>query len=254
MTNAVPVVQWDENPFALRTQVQRLAALNRGLIFRFRRSLGWNLAQAAALVDIPLGNLPVLMIYDYEQIGPRDDLTSIGVATQGAILMSNTQVSGGTRTHVFKGSSFPSEFVTTGEEYACLTIRERQLFDMLRASPPLVTAGINLNYGDHAAVFASDREPAFRGVPRVDYPTPGEWIYHRRREGFHDAAFRVRGDVKWDDTNLCWGAQRIREAASGQMDGLNSPGRWTTIRMNIHMHVQAQSAGAPLTTDEPWVD
>jgi hypothetical protein len=250
----IPVVQWDDDPFTLRAQVQQLLALNRGLIFRFRRSRGWNLTQAAALVGLPLGEIPILMIYDYEQIGLRDDLTSIGLAAQGAILTSNAQVLGGVRTHVFKGSSFPSEFVTTGEEYACLTIRERQLFDMLKASPPIVAAGIGLNYGDHAAVFASDREPAFRGVPRVDYPMPGEWIYHRRREGFYNAACRVRADAKWDDSNLCWGAQRIREAANGQMDGLNSPGRWTTIRMNIHMHVQAQSADASLTTDEPWAD
>jgi hypothetical protein len=250
----IPVVQWSDNAHALRTQIQRLAALNRGLIFRFRRSRGWNLTQAAALVGLPLGEIPVLMIYDYEQIGLRDDLTSIGVTAQGAILTANSQFSGAVRTHVFKGSSFPSEFATTGEEYACLTIRERQLFDMLKASPPLVSAGIDLNYGDHAAVFASDREPAFRGVPRVDYPTPGEWIYHRRREGFYDAACRVRSDSKWDDANLCWGAQRIRQAASGQMDGLNSAGRWTTIRMNVHMHVQAQSAGVSLITDEPWVD
>lgn len=250
----IPVVQWNDNPFVLRQQVQQLATLNRGLIFRFRRSHGWNLAQTAALTDIPLGTLPVLMVYDYEQIGLRDDLTAIGIVVQGAILASNAQLTGGVRTHVFKASSFPSEFTTTGEEFACLPIRERQLYDMLRASPPIIAAGIELQYGDHAAIFASDREPAFRGVPRVDYPTPGEWIYYRRREGFYEAAKLVRGDNKWDDSNLCWGAQRIREAASGQMEGLNAAGRWTTIRVNIHMHVQAQSAGAPLTTDEPWVD
>lgn len=250
----IPVVQWNDNRSILQRQVQQLAALNRGLIFRFRRSHGWNLAQAAALADFNLGELPILMMYDYEQIGSRDDLTAIGVTIQGAVLTLNGQFAGGARTHVFKASSFPSEFTRTGEEYACLTIRERQLYQMLKASPPIVAAGIDLQYGDHAAIFASDRLPAFRGVPRVDYPTAGEWIYHRRREGFYDAATRVLGDDKWDDSNLCWGAQRIREAASGHMQGLNAAGRWTTIRMNIHMHVQAQSAGASLTIDEPWVD
>jgi hypothetical protein len=250
----IPVVQWNDNPALLKAQVERLAGLSRGLIFRFRRSRGWNLTQVAALSGLSLGQHHLLMIYDYEQIGIRDDLTSIGVMAQSAILSANSHISGGSRTHVFKASSFPSEFSSTGEEYACLTIRERQLYDMLKSSPPIVAADIDLQYGDHAAIFASDRDPAFRGVPRVDYPTPGEWIYHRRREGFHDAAVRVRGDTKWDDNNLCWGAQRIREAAEGKMEGLNAPGKWTTIRMNIHMHVQAQSAGASLTTDEPWVD
>lgn len=250
----IPVVQWADDPDLLRAQVQQLAALNRGLIFRFRRSRGWNLTQAAELAGLSFDQNHLLMVYDYEQIGLRDDLTSIGVMAQSAILSSNSHFSGGSRTHVFKASSFPSEFTSTGEEYACLTIRERQLYDMLKSSPPIVAAGIDLQYGDHAAIFASDRDPAFRGVPRVDYPTPGEWIYHRRREGFHNAAVRVRQDIKWDDSNLCWGAQRIREAAEGKMEGLNAAGKWTTIRMNIHMHVQAQSAGASLTTDEPWVD
>lgn len=250
----IPVIQWSNDPVALRTQVERLAGLNRGLIFRFRRSQGWNMGHVAALSGLNFGQTPILLIYDYEQIGSRADLTSIGIVIQRALLSLSAQFAGGIRTYIFKASSFPSEFTSTGEEYACLTIRERQLYEMLRASPPLIAAGIDLRYGDHAAIFASDREPAFRGVPRVDYPTPGEWIYHRRREGFHDAAVRVRGDVLWDEANLCWGAHRIREAAAGNMVGLNAAGRWTTIRMNIHMHVQAQSAGAALTTDEPWID
>lgn len=250
----IPVVQWSDDPVALRAQVERLSGLNRGVIFRFRRSRGWNAENIAALSGLNFSQMPILLVYDYEQIGPRDDLTAIGIAIQGALLSSSAQFAGGICTHVFKASSFPSEFTSTGEEYACLTIRERQLYDMLRTSPPIVAAGIDLRYGDHAAIFASDREPAFRGVPRVDYPMPGEWIYHRRREGFYDAAMRVRGDARWDEANLCWGAHRIREAAAGNMAGLNAAGRWTTIRMNIHMHVQAQSAGAALTTDEPWID
>ena len=250
----VPVVQWTDNQSLLRAQVDRLASLGRGIILRFRRSRGWNLEQAAALAALPLGDVPLLMVYDYEQIKAGDDLTSIGVMIQRAILASNSLIVGGKRDYVFKASSFPSEFASIGEEYACLPIRERLLFDMLKSSPPIVAAGIQLSYGDHAAVYASDREPAFRGVPRVDYPTPGEWFYHRRREGFQKAAEYVRADARWDDTNLCWGAHRIREAATGQMEGLNAAGRWTTIRMNIHMHVQAHSVGVALTTDEPWTD
>jgi hypothetical protein len=250
----IPVVQWSNDVAQLRAQVQQLLALGRGLIFRFRRSSGWNLAHSAALADLPLGQTNILMIYDYEQIGQRDDLTMTGTTIQSAILSSNSHLQGGYRSYVLVASSFPSEFTSTGEEYACLTIRERQLYNMLKSSPSIVAAGIDLQYGDHASVFVADRPPAFRGVPRVDYPTPGEWIYHRRRQGFQDAAVRVRQDAKWDDSNLCWGAQRIREAAEGKMQGLNAAGRWTTIRMNIHMHVQAQLAGAPIATDEPWVD
>lgn len=250
----IPVIQWSKDPSAVRLQVERLVRLKRGIILRFRRTQGWNLEEAAALTAIPLEAVPVLMVYDYEQIKPNDDLTSIGIPTQGAILSANSLVVGGMRDHVFVASSWPAEFKSSGEQYARLPIKERQLFDLLKSSPPLVKAGIKLGYGDHAAVYVSEREQAFKGVPRVDYPSAGDWIYHRRREGFQKAAEMVKADAKWDETNNCWGAHRIREAASGQMEGLGAPGRWTTIRVHLHIHVQAQSAGAPLSTDEPWSD
>jgi len=250
----IPVVQWSADPLTLQLQVDRLMQLGRGIIFRFRRTHGWNLTEAAALTGISLGASPVLMVYDYEQIKPNDDLTSIGIPAQGAILSANSLVTGGQRDHVFVASSWPSEFKSFGEEYACLPLKERRLFDLLKASPPLVNSGISLGYGDHAAVYVSERDPAFKGVPRVDYPTAGDWIYHRRKEGFEMAASLVRNDPKWDETNNCWGAHRIREAAAGNMEGLNGAGRWTTIRVHLHMHVQATSAGTPLSTDEPWTD
>lgn len=250
----VPVIQWSEDSEAVRRQVQRLSALGRGIILRFRRSQAWNMQEASALTSIDLSSNKVLMLYDYEQISRNDDLTTIGVPIQGTIIALNKIIHGGVRDHVLAASSWPNEYKTSGEEYARLPIKERQLFELLRNSPPLLNSNIHLAYGDHAAVYVSEKESAFKGVPRVDYPSPGEWIYHRRREGFAAAAALVRLDKKWDDSNLCWGAQRIREASVGKMHGLNAPGPWTTIRIHLHMHVQAQSAGSPLNTDEPWSD
>ncbi|MFN3675771.1 MAG: beta family protein [Sphingomonas pseudosanguinis] len=250
----IPVLQWGGDPSTIQSQALRLASFGRGIIIRFRRSQNWNITEAASLTGIPFGDMPVLLVYDYEQISRSDDLTAVGIGVQGAIISTNSLLNGGNRDHVFMASSFPESFKSEGEEYACMQIKERRLHEMLSTSPVIRNAGIDLKYGDHAAVFASDREDAFKGVPRVDYPTKGEWIYHRRREGFHDAAHRVKNDPKWDDENLCWGAQRIREAASGKMEGLNAAPRWTAIRINIHLHVQAHSAGVALGTDEPWTD
>jgi len=125
----------------------------------------------------------------------------------------------------------------------------------LATSPPILQAGIDLKYGDHAAVFAADREPAFRGAPRVDYPTAASWIYHRCPAGFDVAVGRVRSDPLWNDGLLCWGAQRIRTAASGNMTGLNAQGPWVTIRLNIHMHLQAhRDDGGVVSIEEEWQD
>jgi hypothetical protein len=252
---AVPTAIWTDDPVALVQQVERLAALGRGLVFRFRRSQGWNLAQASALRAARLNGAPLLLIFDHEQISVREDLTSVGLSALGAMLTINDMLTEGVRTFVFAGSSFPSQFAEIDPEHARIDIRERTLFDMLRTSPRLSAAGIILEYGDHASVYAAERPPAFRGAPRVDYPTKTSWIYHRCKTGYALAVERVKADALWDDELLCWGAQRIRTAAAGDLTGLNSQTPWVAIRINIHLHLQAHfGSGTPGRIDEPWRD
>ncbi|MBB3938239.1 beta family protein [Aureimonas phyllosphaerae] len=251
----IPTVIWADNHAALRTQVSRLAALGRGLVFRFRRSQGWNLADAASLLDLALGDGPVLFMFDCEQIGARDDLTAIGLSVRGAMLAVAGMFEPENSEFMLCGSSFPSQFAEINPEHAVIDIRERVLFQMLRASPLLLQAGVVLKYGDHASVFAGEREPAFRGAPRVDYPTRSRWVYHRCAQGFSTAVARVRADSRWDETLLCWGAQRIRRAHGGDLQGLNSQSPWVAMRINIHLHLQAHhDDGGALVIEEAWVD
>ena len=161
--------------------------LGRGLVVRFRRTHSWNLAQAANLHGLSLESAPLLLVFDCEQIGLRDDLTSMGLSAQNAILAVNNLFPSSDRTFVLLGSSFPGEFASIDAEHAVLDIRERILFEMIRTSMPLRQAGIELRYGDHASVFAAEREPAFRGAPRVDYPTTTNWVYHRCAINFETA-------------------------------------------------------------------
>lgn len=250
-----PTVQWSNNVAELRKEVEELLDLGRGLIFRFLRSANWNMTQLAGLHGIQFGSQPLLVVFDYGQLGRNEDLTVVGLGVQGAILAVRQMLPGLSLTFVVTGSSFPSSFSDIHPEYADLAIRERQLFDMLRLSPPIVQAGIELRYGDHASVFAADREPAFRGAPRVDYPLRTRWVYHRSKLGFADAVSSLRGGADWDDQLLCWGAHRIRTAASGDLSGLGSQGPWVTIRLNIHMHLQAYFAeGGTNPIEEEWVD
>ncbi len=251
----IPTIQWTGDSNEILGQVQRLEQLGRGLVLRLRRTENWNFDKITALTTHNFKSNNLLVIFDCEQIEPREDLTVIGTSVQNALLSVNSILSGGNRTYVLAGSSFPSSFADIHPEYANLPLRERQLFDLLKLSPPLLQAGISLEYGDHASVYAADRPPAFRGAPRVDYPTATSWIYHRTRDGFDVAAKKVRNDPLWDDSLLCWGAQRIRTAVGGNMTGLNSQGPWVSIRLNIHLHRQAHM-GSDATTpiEEDWED
>jgi hypothetical protein len=251
----IPTVQWSDNLMELRFEVEQLLALGRGLILRFRRTQAWNIAQLTGLLGIDFGAAPVLLIFDAEQIARNEDLTVLGMSAQSALLAARQLVPIDSSTFVLTASSFPSSFSDIHPTYAQLAIRERQLYEMLRQSPPLIQAGIQLRYGDHASVFAADREPSFRGAPRVDYPLHTRWVYHRSSISFSDAVQCLRSGPDWNDQLLCWGAQRIRTASEGDMTGLGSQTPWVAIRLNIHMHLQAHFAqGGTDPIDEPWID
>lgn len=253
--HAVPTVIWNDDPVLLQGQISRLSSLGRGLVFRFRRSQSWNIAQLASLYSVDFSREHVLLVFDFEQISPREDLTSAGLSAQGVILSIKAMLVARSTSFVFAGSSFPSQFAEIDPAHAVIEMRERILFEMLRTSPPMIAAGINLQYGDHASVYAAERPPAFRGAPRVDYPTGSGWIFYRCKQGFQLAASRVRDDSRWNDQLLCWGAQRIRTAAIGNMAGLNSQTPWVAIRINIHMHIQAHLGDDPSAPiEETWHD
>lgn len=251
----VPTIQWTNNLPELRREVEGLGGMGRGMIFRFRQSQGWNIAQFASLLGVDFGSGVLIFIFDVEQISRSEDLTSLGMSVQGAMLAIRQLIPNQITSFVLAGSSFPSSFSDIHPSYADLPIRERQLFDLLRLSPPILQAGIDLRYGDHASVFAADRDPAFRGAPRVDYPLNSRWVYHRNSIGYAEAVQALRNGPDWNDELLCWGAQRIRVAAGGDLTGLRAQAPWVSIRLNIHMHLQAHfSEGGSSSVDEVWID
>lgn len=253
--NIIPVVQWSDSPLQLNGQIEKLAGLGRGLVFRFRKSKGWNLGQLGAVDFSELQHVPKLMILDYEQIGRKEDLTLAGHSVQNAALAVKSALGGLHADFTFLGSSFPSQFSDIHPTTQKLQMKERVLHSLVAASPPILAAGITLSYGDHAAVYAAPRERGYGGPPRVDYPTADSWIYHRRTkaEGFVPAATAVMAEPDWDDALLCWGAQEIRRAAAGNVTGLGALSPWTGVRIAIHMHLQAHAGGDPTAPiEEPW--
>ena len=257
-TAHIPVFQWVSDASQATLQFDRLISLGRSIVFRFRRSQNWNLPQLQLLPKAKFAGHSILVVLDSEQISRSADLTVIGNGVQQAALSIAQHLDQASLSFVVIGSSFPAEFASIHPEYAEMPIRERQLHAMLNPSPPLLQAGIDLRYGDYAGVFADEKPTAFKGRPRVDLACPTQWIYHRRpeTEGYGSAAQLVVGSSHWDEALMCWGAQEIRRAAAGNLQGLGSGTPWTAIRINMHLHQQAHfesgAAGGP--QEEEWQD
>jgi hypothetical protein len=176
----IPTVIWSDDSANLTMEVEELAKLGRGIVLRLRRSEGWNIGHVNSMNKISLNNVHILVIIDCEQIPLREDLTIVALDIQNAILRANNLITSSSITFVMIGSSFPSNFASIDKVTAKIAIRERQIYFLLKDNPTLTQEGIALRYGDYSAVFAAEREPQFRGLPRVDYPAPLSWVYHRR--------------------------------------------------------------------------
>lgn len=252
-----PTVLWSDDASLVRAQVEALASLDRGLVFRLHQSEGWNIDKLALLAGMSFRAVPILVFVDCGQISRLSDLTVLALSVQGALVRAQDILKEGELDFVVAGSSFPSTFSDIDPKRAEIEIRERRIFSLLRDSGELLRGGIKIKYGDHASVYAAFREQQFRGLPRVDYPGPVKWIYHRRSsaEGFCAAAAAIVAEPEWNNELLCWGAQEIRRAASGDGAGLGSASSWTAIRINVHLHQQAHfgAAGAPVI-EELWKD
>ena len=100
-------------------------------------------------------------------------------------------------------------------------------------------------YGDYASIHGEFYEGAFaRFVARIDYPTPSSWIFERRSANgnddtrvqlYADAAQALMRDENWNDDLECWGADIIRQAASGTLAKFGTPGKWISVRLNLHI-------------------
>lgn len=136
------------------------------------------------------------------------------------------------------GSSFPSSVVPFGESEGIIPILERQLFFEIGGREVAL-------YSDYASISAEIGQPAYRFVPRVDYPMPLSWTYFRERNteengnrGYVIAAERLVSSVEFDKYLDCWGKSIIARVASGDLTKMGSPAKWIAVRVNCHITQQ----------------
>lgn len=120
-------------------------------------------------------------------------------------------------------------------------------------------------YGDYASIHGEFYEGSFaRFVARIDYPTPGVWIFQRRqqqpqveREALYiNAAENIISDENWDDTLDAWGKDTIERVAAGHVDGFKAPGKWISVRLNLHIEriVQFLEQGITMPDSDEFDD
>lgn len=132
-------------------------------------------------------------------------------------------------------------------------ILERELHEAIGADAVI--------YGDHASIHA--RTKAATGgkyTPHIDCALVDAWVFERRpnsdSQGYIEAAqaiIEACPECLEDDT---WGADAIRRAASGNINGLKMRSAWIAVRVNMHLTRQFElSSGASQNaTDEDEED
>jgi hypothetical protein len=156
------------------------------------------------------------------------------------------------------GSSFPNSFVEYGLHSGPVRILERKIWEKF-------SEDFNCRYGDYAAVNVEGPSGGRRPPARVDYAQTDHWRFERRtipnRETdpgpfYQEAAQAVMSSDSWDPEDGSWGADEIRAAAAGHLEGRKGQRRWSAVRINLHLYRQISSLNslAGDAVEEDWED
>jgi Beta protein len=155
---------------------------------------------------------------------------------------------------VIASSSFPDSFSGLESDGEKL-IHERTLFENTRRD----YNAARLSYGDWGSTRSPQEASPMTNIPRIDLPKPKLWACFRRNDSAQscrDIAVAILKNSMWDKNLAIWGTYTIRCTAEGLTGGIASPGMATAVRINIHMHLQAQFEAPDRIddTDEPYED
>ncbi|MEZ2577936.1 beta family protein [Buttiauxella ferragutiae] len=136
-------------------------------------------------------------------------------------------------------TSFPSSvanFCRENGQSGYIDILERELHQNIGGRDVSI-------YGDHGSIHSVVYDNMIgRYVPRIDIALDDAWYFERRpgqnKEGFVDAAKSILTEYPQYQDEKSWGALMIRNAASGDINGMGSPAKWIAVRVNLHLNKQ----------------
>lgn len=245
---AVPVLRSTGFGFPdLARQLDHVEAIDKGLIVRVEPRRTANLQTTAELIN---NRIPENVVFVFDCGWGRDIL--LQAASCVAQIDPLIDVSEDFE-FVVGGSSFPDSFSKQGDRIP-ISMIERLLFQEVRR---------NLNRGDLVyGDWGSTRPPSdpipMKNVPRIDFALPGQWIAHRSGNGedYEDLAEEVLADSAWTDGLGIWGEYMVESTAAGLEPAIKSPAMAAAVRVNLHMHIQANfdDPTSMVVSDEPFDD
>ncbi|TMN34115.1 hypothetical protein [Pseudoalteromonas sp. S2755] len=168
----------------------------------------------------------LLIIIENGQITPENQNKSLNSTTT---LLNALRQEDQSIEIVTSASSFPKSFppytTNKAKSYGEIPILEWQNYHSFGGKDVAI-------YGDHASIHAMFYEPRRATfVARVDYPTPGTWIFERRQlenkddprdVKYTEASRAIIQNECWDEELEAWGKDIIIKSAEGILDKFKS--------------------------------
>ncbi len=143
------------------------------------------------------------------------------------------------------GQQLPRLFFANIGDRGTIQVDERFLYNNLVRRHNSAT----LIYGDWGSTRPPSTEQVpMRNIPRIDLPTPSQWVSFRRdkeldeEEDYTDIAQRVVADADWPADLDIWGTYTIEWTANGEPGAIRSPATAAAAR-SISIFTDKLSSG-----------
>jgi hypothetical protein len=139
-------------------------------------------------------------------------------------------------------TSFPSSvirFCHENKQSGFIDVMERDFHQSIGGQSVAI-------YGDHGSIHSVVYDDVMgRYIPRIDIALDDAWYFERRPDskdanGYIDAAKSILKEYPSYESDPSWGAEMIRNAASGNVTGMGSPAKWIAVRVNLHLSKQIE--------------
>lgn len=246
----IPVAQIGIDPREERAQIQRLHALGRGLAVHVERDAFGSLGILASVIgELTGGGQDVCFIIDYGAV--RAD--HLLVAAQAVGLIETLRTRAPLSAASVSASSFPQNFSNLPRQL----IYERRLFNEIAGQ----IGSAALIYGDRGSARADQLSGGSGVIPaRIDYPEFDQWTFFRSEEaglfGYIEQARALMASDIWNGGLRVWGTQMIERTARGDASAIDTPGKSTAARINLHLQLQTYygDQDAVEDTEDDWED